>query len=331
MKILKILSTDTLLLATLVACSRRAQDAHGYADDNKSVFLFVGFDDAAENTDVLFLLSYDGEEKQASVVQIPRDTYLNFGKSQNKINQIYASARSEGRSSAEAMSILKNKISDVFGIWIDGYVGVSTKAFRDIVDALGGVEIELPSDFVLTDERGEHEVLLPAGVHLLNGEAAERFVRYRKGYVMGDIGRIDAQKLFLNALINRLGKGAGIQEAVGIVGAMWREVSTDLSLADMIEFAAKNSARIKESRIRYATLPGEAVASPSGLWYYVANKKSSEALLHSYLFSSEEFDRDGLLFDPSIEAFENVYRDGGINYREYTGENLSDLYILGQK
>lgn len=331
MKILKTLCALLLTLSLLSACTNKAQDAHGSAEEDKSVFLFVGFDDAAENTDVLFLLSYDGIEKQASVVQIPRDTYVAFGKSQNKINQIYASARSEGKSSVEAMSILKSKISDIFGIWIDGYIGVTTKAFRDIVDALGGVEIELPSDFVLTDEDGEDETRLSAGTHLLSGEVAERFVRYRKGYVMGDIGRIDAQKLFLNALINRLGKGAGVEEAVRIVGAMWREVSTDLSLCDILEFAARNSSRIKESKIRYATLPGEAVESSTGLWYYVANKKSSESLVHNYLFAKGEFDKDCLLFDPSSVAFENVYRDGGINYREYTGENLSDLYILGQK
>ena len=331
MKILKSLITLTLTLSLLASCAKRVQNTNGSVETGRSIYLFAGFDDAAENTDVLFLLSFDRDEKQASVLQIPRDTYVNFGKSQNKINQIFSSARSEGKTATEAMSILKSKISDIFGVCIDGYIALTTAAFRDIVDALGGVEVALPSDFVLKDEDGKGEITLSAGVHLLNGEMAERFVRYRKGYVMGDVGRMDAQKLFLNALVNRLGKGAGIQEAVAILGAMWREVKTDLSVADVIEFAAKNSAVIRESRIRYATLPGEAVAAPSGVWYYVANKKSAQELAKDYLFSKSEFDKAGALYDPSNLAFENVYRDGGITYKEYTGQTLSDLYILGQK
>ena len=329
MKIIKTIFLLSFLLGTLFSCTRDAQRVMQGANPDRRTFLVAGFDDAAENTDVLFLLCYDGEVRRSSVVQIPRDTYCNFGKSQNKINQIYASMRAEGKSDKQALSHLTNEIANIFGVKIDGYVGITTAAFRETVDAFGGIEIDMPRDYTYVDENGENKIHLSRGKNVLSGKEAEIFVRYRKGYVMGDLGRIDAQKLFLNSFFATVSQNIGFDEVVKVIGIMWREVVTDISLGEIIDFGIKNAAKLRECKTRYVTLPGEPIESASGLWYYVANKKGSELVMREYLYADGAFDPDRRLTQAGNRAFENIYLDDNLVYREYDSDNLSDMNILG--
>ena len=73
------------------------------------------------------------------------------------------------------------------------------------MDNLSGIEIDLPYDMDYEDSSQNLSIHLKAGKQTLGGKEALGFLRYRSGYVTGDLGRIDAQKLFLNAFINRLG------------------------------------------------------------------------------------------------------------------------------
>ena len=113
----KIFNSVILLLALSVclsACASKAGERVSADSLDKQLFLVVGFDDAAENTDVIFTLGYDRAGKSISIVQIPRDTYCEAGTSQNKINQIYATARSRGLDKNEAMVELADTVSKVW-------------------------------------------------------------------------------------------------------------------------------------------------------------------------------------------------------------------------
>lgn len=329
MKLVKFIVLFSVIAGTLFSCTRDAEHVMKNENPDRRTYLVAGFDDAAENTDVLFLLCYDGGERRSSIIQIPRDTYCNFGKSQNKINQIYASMRAEGNNEKAALSHLTSEISSIFGVKIDGYLGVTTAAFRETVDAFGGIEIELDKDYTYVDENGENQIHLSRGKNRLSGKEAEIFVRYRKGYVMGDLGRIDAQKLFLNAFFATVSQNIGVDEVIKVIGIVWREVVTDISLGEIIDFGIRNAAKLKESKTRYLTLPGEAVQSKSGLWYYVVNKRSAEEVMRIYLYSESPFDVDMRLVEKGNSAFENIYRDNGIKYKEYNSDNLSEMNILG--
>lgn len=329
MKIIKLILLFSIVLGTLFSCTKDYERVMQGAGADRKTFLVAGFDDAAENTDVLFLLCYDGEAKQSSVLQIPRDTYYNFGKSQNKINQIYASMRAAGNSPKESLTYLSNGIAKTFGITIDGFVGITTAAFRETVDAFGGIEIEMAEDYTYADENGENEIHLSKGKNILSGEQAEIFVRYRKGYVMGDLGRIDAQKLFLNSFFATVSQNIGVDEVIKVIGIVWREVVTDISLGEIIDFGIKNASRLRESKTRYATLPGEPLEAPGGLWYYVVNKASAERVIRDYIYEDAVFDASELLVKKGSAAFENIYYDDGISYKEYSSDNISDMHILG--
>ena len=87
MKKTAVLVLIALICSFTVGCAPRTNKASANYNKDKYVFLVAGFDEAAENTDVLFTVSYDADKSEARVAQIPRDTYFAFGKVQNKINQ----------------------------------------------------------------------------------------------------------------------------------------------------------------------------------------------------------------------------------------------------
>ena len=118
--------------------------------------LVLGKDRAAGLTDVIMLVSFDIENGRICVLQIPRDTYADYGDpSHNKLNSALASLGGEGK--------LKGFIEKSFGISIDGYLSLDLNAFRDIVDAVGGVEIDLPEALYYSDPSQNLYIELPAG------------------------------------------------------------------------------------------------------------------------------------------------------------------------
>ena len=157
----------------------------------RTTILCVGLDEAAGNTDVLMLVTIDPVCKEITVLQIPRDTYLSADTLQGKINQLYPAYRAVGYDADTALSRLVAEVSDAFGVVIDHYAAVEFSSIAFLVDRLGGLTVHVPSDILIGDKT------IPAGERLLMGDDALAFIRYRAGYIEGDLGRLDAQKLLL--------------------------------------------------------------------------------------------------------------------------------------
>ena len=140
------------------------------------------------------LVSLDPSRKEITVLQIPRDTYLIANATEGKVNRLYPAYRAAGQDKESALAQLTAEISDVFGIEIDHYMAADFSSVSYLVDRLGGLTVNVPSDILLGDKT------IAAGERLLMGEDALAFIRHRAGYAEGDIGRLDAQKLlFLSA------------------------------------------------------------------------------------------------------------------------------------
>ena len=320
--IIKIAFLSVICAIILSSCAPVTDNVIKLCDKEKYLYLVVGFDDAAENTDVLFTLGYDKGENVVHIAQIPRDTYVDFGASQNKINQIFASSVYAGRNREEALSDMKAYIERLFGVRFDGYIGITTSGFRRIVDAVGGVDIDFPSDVIIEID-GEDPLVLNKGINHLVGSAAEKFVRYRKGYVMGDLGRIDAQKIFLSALFHKLSQDLTLPALMRIAGVLQNDAMTDVRLASFTSVAfdaLKDGADIK-----YITMPGEPAVGKNNLSYYVINKRSASEIASRYMFAEGEFDPQRKLTDPEDSAFTNIYEDDEFDYREYRDTSLSRL------
>ncbi len=317
------------VLAASVACTPAARDAMKKCDRKSSLFLVAGFDDAAENTDVLFTVGYDPAINTAYVAQIPRDTYFNFGKGQNKINQIYATARAEGMSSDDAMKHTSKLISDAFGTSFDGYVAIGISTFRKIVDAIGGLDIELSEDMIISVDDTE-QIVLKKGKNHISGEAAEAFVRFRSGYALGDLGRMDAQKIFLNSLFKKLSGGLTFPELFRVAKTFYGDVVTNIKISHALSLVSESLTSKIDRHSVYATVPGEAI-NYKNLSFYVLNRKSAAEISNRYMFADRELDPEKRFCNAGEDLFKDVYYDESIGIREYRDDNIEDINITPKR
>ena len=319
------------LILALTSCFGRSESASNKTDKTKYAFLIAGMDDAAANTDVLFTLSYDSDTLTTRIAQIPRDTYYNFGGSQNKINQVYASAMAKGMDKFTALQEFSHKLEEAFGAKFDGFIGVNLSVLRKLVDSLGGIDIELNSDMEISVDGVDGAISLKKGVNHIDGECAEKFVRFRSGYAMGDLGRVDAQKIFLNALFTRVASGVSLPMLLDIVKLVQSETVTDLSFTRLVDMIFDSMNKKGEKNTFYATLPGEPTTAPSGLSYYVLNKKSTAEMLKTYMFSEKEFDQSRRFLNTEWDNFVNIYNDDSIGLIEYSKDSLDDMHIASAR
>ena len=140
-------------------------------------FLCVGVDESENLTDVIIYLSYDKLEKKASLFRIPRDSFVGDDVPSGKINAVYGHP-DEGQTKIGA---LIEKINDMFQLPVDHYATITLEGFRNIVDSIGGVDVDVPQT-IYYDEG----MVIPEGEQHLDGEKAEWFVRYRAGYAKAD-------------------------------------------------------------------------------------------------------------------------------------------------
>ncbi|MBQ8837078.1 MAG: LCP family protein [Clostridia bacterium] len=299
-------------------------------------FLVIGKDRAAFNTDVLIVVSYNIDDGSVSMMQIPRDTYVQLpDKNGNlrgrKINSqlavYYNQAHVSGVSYSEALSAacshLTASFSEILGIPINNYVMLDLEGFVNIVDAIGGVDLEVPRDMYYKDPEQGLYINLKKGYQNLNGDEAEQFIRFRKGYVNADLGRVDAQKIFISAFIEKVQKSFSVDTIVNIVDQLSKYVVTDVSLKDMLYFA-KNALSVNPDNITMFTMPGDVSGK-----YYVAYREDTYNMVNTYLnpykvpLKSDNFDPNGSLYDAVGTSMYGVYT------KTYSGNNIASTYSAG--
>ena len=237
-------------------------------------FLVLGVDRAANLSDVIMVVSYDVKNGEIHVLSLPRDTYINVGASYHKLNAYFSAAYNRSaekgteryRDAIESMSAF---IERGLCIKLDRYICMDTAGFREIIDAIGGVDMEVPFDMDYEDPEQDLYIHLKAGYQHLDGAKAEQFVRFRSAYLEGDIGRISAQRLFLTALANQVKTKLDVSTAVSIAKTAIDYVTTDLTVAE-IGYFVKSALSVDMDSISFTTLPGGGVINPdTGASYYV--------------------------------------------------------------
>ena len=296
----------------------------GAAEDKTYTYLILGLDDAAQNADVMFFASFCPSARKIRIVQIPRDTYFAFGGAQNKLNQYYATRRAAGEDGATAVATTRQALSETFGVPTDGVVAFTVRAFRDMVDILGGVDMTFPEDFAYGD--GEEAMYFSAGTHRFDGAAAEKIVRYRKGYATGDLGRMDMQKMFLSALFRTAADHLGADEVFRMATTLGGEVLTDIGLFNAAGLVIRHADDARASEVTYVTLPGEATRTDTGLSYYVVNRKGALDVLSPLGATDGTFDPQRRLTNAGT-AFDNIYTDSHMAYKTYSDGTVGEVKI----
>ena len=237
-------------------------------------FVVAGVDDDGYRTDIIMVCQYDFAAGTLNVLQIPRDTYVENDRADKKINSAYGSADKE--------KTLFKEIETVTGLKADKFAVVSFKGFRDAVDAIGGVTVNVPIRMYYTDPVQGLYIDLYPGEQTLNGKQAEMFMRYRKGnsgggYGNGDLGRIAAQQSFYESLIDKLLSPSSVIKAPKLLSVVLKNTTTNFSSSELLNYITSGLKMNKEN-IKFHQLPGNADYI-NGVSYFVADKDATAELI----------------------------------------------------
>lgn len=213
--------------------------------------LCLGFGETRSNSDVIMLFHFDIINDKINILQIPRDSFVpDFTNSETgKINSVYTL----GDENLIPIQRVIDAVRDTFGIPIDRYITTGCDDIVDMVDIIGGIPINLPEQVIYSYDK----VLYP-GEQVLNGEQAELFVRARKGYNEGDIGRVKAQRIFLAAAMEKALDLGPIQLTKFLTEVYNKGyIGTDLTLQEMSILSDFGSS-IDLDDVTVHMVPGEA-------------------------------------------------------------------------
>ncbi len=222
-------------------------------------------------TDTIILASFDPETNDLDLISIPRDTYYHReghnAADKKKINAAYGDGGAK-----ETM----DSISDILGgVPINHHVRVTYTGVARIVDSLGGVKINVPIDMNYDDPKADPplHIQISKGTQVLKGDKAVQFLRFRKGYPDGDLGRMKAQQQFVKAA---MAKALGFRLPV-VANTAFNHIKTDMSLTDIIKFAT-GAVGMKSENMNTYSLPGSATMT-GGVSYFLHDAQASEELI----------------------------------------------------
>lgn len=206
-----------------------------------------------------------------------------------------------------------------FGIPTDYYAQVNINGFRGVVDAIGGVDLYVPQNMDYEDEYQDLYIHLKKGQQHLDGKKAEQFVRFR-GYPGGDIARLDAQKLFVDAFFDKLVSPSTILKLDDIATEVQKNLFTDISVKNLVNFGNKAIKMDIGTDVTIQTLPGDGEYI-GGVSYFIANRNETIKLINN---SFNVFDSDLIPEDFCIIASENIVRPASANEDEENIENADE-------
>ncbi|MGG6293544.1 LCP family protein [Leptolyngbya sp. AN02str] len=225
-------------------------------------------------TDTMLLVHIDPVRESASILSIPRDTQVSVpGVGYTKVNH----ANSEGGPGLAARTITEN----LDGVTVDRYIRVSTQAFRELVDLLGGVEVNVPFRMRYTDNTQKLNIDLQPGVQILSGAQAEQFARFRSD-AYGDVGRVQRQQQLLSALKERVATPAVVPKIPQAIQILQRYIDTNLSADEMLALVDFGLSLNRES-FRMVMLPGRfSTPQESRVSYWIMDPEGRDRVLRDY-------------------------------------------------
>ena len=208
--------------------------------DNFWTLLIFGYDEGL-NTDTIMVAAFDVDNESAYLVSIPRDTRIDVRRNVRRINSAYPVGRIVGGGHDGGVEQLRREVQTLIGFMPDFYVSVQDAAFERIVDAVGGVYIDVPFHMRYDDPFQGLSINIPAGRQRLDGRNALHFVRYRYGnnrqLTISDDRRMGHQQQLIAAMMDELLTPRVVLRIPELLSTYRDHVSTDLSLSDMLWFA----------------------------------------------------------------------------------------------
>ena len=209
--------------------------------------LLIGFDKSRGLTDVIMVGYFDAKDSEFKVISVPRDLLIDFRKEPFKTikendpdNQILYCKLTEvyynlGKDN-DALKELEKIVSAIVGLEIDYMATIDVGGFKDVVDAVGGVEFYVPQRMYYKDPLQDLYIDLEEGMQVMDGDKAEQLVRYRK-YKMGDLQRIQVQQDFMLALYKKISKIRDFDKVAELATIGYNIFDSDFGLAFALDYA----------------------------------------------------------------------------------------------
>lgn len=221
---------------------------------NKSVtepftILLMGIDSTSEvlsknavaNGDTLILVTFNPKTLNATMISIPRDSYVPIACWPNKDENKITHAAGYGN------DCMINTIQNYFGITIDYYAKINFKGLVKLVDAVGGVEVDVPQQLCTDNSDRYSTICINPGRQTLNGEQALVFARNRKSLANGDFGRAQHQQEIVMALIDKMKGINKVSQFTQILDTVSNSLDTNLTTKQILEFYNVGKDIIKKS------------------------------------------------------------------------------------
>ena len=245
---------NVLLIGTDIGAERRSEGQTGF------------------NTDVMILVSVDTKTNKVLLTSVPRDLWING----NKINSLYA---------ISGYDVLKDAYEKITGQKVDAYILTDFDAFRWIVNAFGGVPVDIQTSFTdasfpKMDDSGIQTISFTQGTEVMDGVRALTFARSRKGDngEGSDLMRAKRQHLLLEGMVNAISQPKSTfwpMDIEGFYTQVLQHMQTDLKLADVYylwDFYKDRNTYTVESFVvgdPYIYYPGMYPDSPYHAWVFI--------------------------------------------------------------
>lgn len=282
--------------------------------------LFVGFDESEQLTDVVWVCQFDIGNGQLNILQIPRD--LAVPDYTNSVTCKFNSIYTEGdRYITPPIQRVVNAVQENFGIPIDAYITTACFDIADMVDLVGGIQMHVENEIMY-----EADKIIPEGDVTLSGEQAEWFVRFRREWSEGDIGRMKNQRKFMAAAMQKLlsiVKDEGRIKLYSYLNQVYKNqwIATDMSLEDLSKLADFASTLTMDT-VRVNMVPGEGAnyQAEDGMEYsfYSVHKYATITMLNQYYRPyQQKLKLDDVALVEYVKDYENrAYDDTGATLNE---------------
>jgi len=250
-------------------------------DSNRVNALLLGFEGA--RSDTIMLASFDRKTKEADLISIPRDTYYKRDKysaysEMQKINAVYGTEE-------DGYKAVMKAVEEITGISVDKYVAVNYDGVRAAVDAIGGVEMNVPIHMKYTDiyDKPPLYIDIKPGPQIIYGDKAMELLRFRQGdpgypsFPNGDLGRVEMQQQFIKSAI----KKSLSLKLPSVISAVYPYVETNFTITELLGLA-KDAIGFSTDNLKAQVLPGEAklLGNNPPLSFYIPNGQEIRKIVY---------------------------------------------------
>lgn len=231
-------------------------------------------DRSIKRTDTMMIVHYDPEKAKADIVSIPRDTMFYYKNQKQKINAAYPIGGDK---------FVKETVEELVDGKIDYIIKIDYKAFREMIDAIGGVKMYIERDMNYDDPTQNLSIHFKKGeTVLLNGKKAEEFFRFRKnndgtGFIDGDMGRIKNQHKLMEKIFQKCLSPVIITKIDDILEVFKRNIETDMPFETMVSYGTTIT-KLKKDNIKMHTIKGEP-AYIDKLWFFIYEKEKNNDII----------------------------------------------------